>query len=271
MFGAVCGDIIGSYYERHYTKDYNFELFNIESCFTDDTVMSAAVCDVLLSHSDKNEKISDKQYAYEYAYRFRQYFSRYPYAGFGQMFQEWAKSENLYKQKSFGNGAAMRVVPIAYAFDNIEDVLKHAKLSAIYTHNNKEAITGAQAVAASVFLAINNHSKEKITDYITSNFKYDLSASIDQIRNSYAFDSRTNYSVPPAIMAFLQSDSYEDAVRKAVSLGGDADTMACIAGGIAEAYYKTILEYIKNKCWSIIDISLKNTFRKFNETYLQKL
>ncbi len=270
MFGAICGDIIGSYYEHHYTKEYDFELFHNGSCFTDDTVLTAAVCDVLLSHRDTSEKLSDKQYAEEYAYRYRQYYSRYPNAGFGEMFQEWARSDNLYKQKSYGNGAAMRVVPIAYAFDNVEDVLNHAKLSALYTHNNKEAIIGAQAVVASVFLALKGYSKNNIREYISKNFGYNLSVSIDEIRKTYVFDSRTGYSVPPAIMAFLQSDSYEDAVRKAVSLGGDADTMACIAGGIAEAYYKIIPENIRSKCWSLLDSGIKNIIRHFCEAYVKK-
>jgi len=267
VFGAICGDIIGSYYEMNCTKEYDFELFKKESCFTDDTVLTVAVCDAILYNPKVIGIFEQNNRAAEYAYRYKQYYKRYPYAGFGQMFQEWAYNPVLRKQKSYANGAAMRVVPIAYAYDNLKEVELQVKLSCIYTHNNREAIKGAQSIASSVFLARNNWSKEEICKYIESRYKYKLSVSIDDIKTNYVFNSKTSYTVPPAIIAFLQSTCYEDAIRKAVSLGGDADTIACMTGGIAEAFYKFIPEEIKAKCWSKLDSGLKKTIREFCQKF----
>jgi ADP-ribosylglycohydrolase len=268
MIGAICGDVIGSYYEAHCTKDYNFELFCRESCFTDDTVLTAAVCDAILyNQSEVKGLFENNSRAKEYAYRFKLYFHRYPSAGFGKMFQDWAQESTLKKQNSYANGGAMRVVPIGYAYSNLREVLKQAKLSCVYTHNNMEAIKGAQAVASAVFLARNNYSKNEIKTYIEKQFKYNLSEPIEKIQEKFVFDSRASYTVPPAIMAFLQSTSFEDAIRKAVSLGGDADTIACMTGGIAEAYYKSIPKHIEDKCWNALDSELRKTFKMFNEKF----
>lgn len=267
MFGAICGDIIGSYYESHSTKNYDFNLFNKDSIFTDDTVLTAAVCDTLLLNSENATFFGKQKRAAEYAYKYKQYYKRYPNAGFGQMFQSWANKTTLSKQNSYANGAAMRTVPIAYAYNNLNEVEVQAKLSSIYTHNHNQAIKGAQAIACVVFLARHNKSKEEILKYIENRYKYNLSISIDLIKSNYVFDSKTAYTVPPAIIAFLQSNSFEDAIRKAVSLGGDADTIACMTGGMAEAYYKIIPEEIKNKCWSKLDIGLKQTIKKFNNKF----
>ena len=268
MIGAICGDIIGSYYETHCTKDYNFELFRRESCFTDDTVLTVAVCDAIIyNHSEVKGLLENRSRAKEYAYRFKQYSHRYPSVGFGIMFQNWAKEPTLNKQNSYANGGAMRVVPIGYAYSDLDSVLKQAKLSCLYTHNNKEAIKGAQAIASAVFLARQNFSKDEMKNYIQKQFKYDLSEPIEKIKDRFVFDSRARYTVPPAIMSFLQSTSFEDAIRKAVSLGGDADTIACMTGGIAEAYYKSIPKNIKDKCWDMLDSELRKTIRKFNEQF----
>ena len=204
----------------------------------------------------------------EYALRYKQYYNRYPYAGFGQMFQDWAKDSALKKQKSYGNGGAMRVMPIAYAYKTLDEVLNQAKLCCIYTHNHKEAIYAAQATAAATFLAHNGSGKDEIKNHLKKNFGYEFSKSVDELRKDFVFDSRAGYSVPPAITAFLESDSYEDAVRKAVSLGGDSDTIACIAGGIAEAYYKTIPEQIKKRCFSLLDSGLKKTIQTFCDKFI---
>ena len=183
------------------------------------------------------------------------------------MFVKWAKDPYAKNNRSYGNGAAMRVIPIGYAYETMEQTLLQAKASALSTHNNREAILGAQAVAAAVFLARHGEGKDGIRSYIAKSFKYDLSVSLASIRESHVFDSRTSYSVPPAIIAFLESHDYESAVRNAVSLGGDADTQACIAGGIAEAFYKEIPAHIQRFCDGRIDGTIKKTVREFSEKY----
>ncbi len=267
MFGAIFGDIIGSYYEVHCTKDYNFPLHR-ESTFTDDSVMTAAVCKAILLNGEDITKRQIKVRAKEYAAQYRQYYSYFPHAGYGQMFIKWAADRsNTRKQRSYGNGAAMRAVPIGYAYDSLEQVEMQAKASCLYTHNSREAIKGTQAVASAVFLAAHGESKEKIRAYLNRKFRIDLDYTIDDIKSAYTFDSSTNYSVPPAIVAFLDSEDYESAVRNAVSLGGDADTMACIAGGIAEAFYGDIPEDMKNFCYSRLDYSIKSVAAEFCQKY----
>lgn len=264
IWGAVCGDIIGSYYEVHCTKDFDFP-FQRESAFTDDTVMTAAVCEAVLQDPAPITPAGLARRAKEYAAQYKRFYSLYPNAGFGQMFTEWARSDSLYKQRSYGNGAAMRVVPIGYAYDTLEQTLLQAKASCLYTHNNKEAIAGAQAVAAAVWLARGGSTKDEIKAYLEASFRYDLSDDINEIRKTYAFEVRAGKSVPQAISAFLQSEDYESAVRNAVSLGGDADTMACIAGGIAEAFYGEIPRHIKDFCGLRLDGTIKKTIAVFTE------
>lgn len=267
MFGALFGDIIGSYYELHCTKDYDFD-FNRESTFTDDSVMTCAVCRAILLNSEKTDKLHIGKRAKEYAVQYKQYYSYFRNAGYGNMFSEWAKNpKNMRKIRSYGNGGAMRAVPIGYAYDTIEQVLLQAKASCIYTHNCREAVHGAQAVASAVWLASHGESKDKIKDFISRKFRYNLDFSLSDIKPHYAFDSSTDYSVPPAIVAFLESGNYESAVRNAISLGGDADTMACIAGGIAESYYKSIPEHIERFCFNRLDYTLKSTALEFCKKY----
>lgn len=271
IWGAVYGDIIGSYYEVHCTKDFNFP-FQSSSAFTDDTVMTAAVCEAILLNNSPITPREVKKRGKEYAAQFKRFYSLYPNAGFGQMFSEWAEASSLYRQSSFGNGAAMRIVPIGYSYDTLEQTLLQAKASCLYTHYNKEAITGAQAVAAAVWLARHGRSKDEIKRFIEDKFRYDLSASISEIRGNYGFEVRAGKSVPQSIAAFLQSDDYESAVRNAVSLGGDADTMACVAGGIAEAFYSegSIPRQIKDFCGLRLDGTIKRTINSFNDWLLTK-
>lgn len=264
IHGAVYGDIIGSYYEVHCTKSYDFPFQN-ESAFTDDTVMIAAVCEAVRMNAAQISPTELKKRAKEFAAQYKRFYSLYPNAGFGQMFGEWAGSRSLFVQRSFGNGGAMRVIPIACAYGTLEQVMLQVNASCYYTHRSREAINGAKAVAATVWLALHNSSKDEIKKFVENNFRYDLSASVNEIRESFKFDSRAGYSVPPAISAFLQSDDYESAVRNAVSLGGDADTMACIAGGIAEAFYGEIPQNIKNFCDLRLDGTIKETIRKFQD------
>ena len=231
MIGAIAGDIIGSCFEFVYTKDYDFPLFTERSRFTDDTVLTVAIADCLVN----NRKYDLTLWGYAQAYRNR---------GYGPRFQNWMYSSHPEPYNSFGNGSAMRVSPVGWYNNNIDDVLNEAKKSAEVTHNHPEGIKGAQAVASAVFLAKEGTTKKEIKDYIITNFQYNLDRTLDEIRPDYRFDVTCQGSVPESIIAFLESNDYEDAIRKAVSLGGDSDTMACITGGIAEAYYKHIPEHI---------------------------
>jgi ADP-ribosylglycohydrolase len=254
MIGAIAGDIIGSVYESHGLKTTQFRLFTADCAFTDDSVLTVAVADCILNGKD-------------YATTFKQYARKYPYAGFGGMFFRWAMSNSLEPYNSFGNGSAMRVSPIGFAFDTVEEVLAEARRSSEVTHNHPEGIKGAQAVAAAIFLARQKESKSRIKDFIEKNFGYNLSQTLEEIRPYYYFDETCQGSVPQAIIAFLESDSYEDAVRKAVSLGGDSDTLACMAGGIAQAYYRTIPDYISKEVKNRLDRELLKVVEQFNTKY----
>lgn len=261
MIGAIIGDIIGSTYELHNVKTEDFELFPPGSKFTDDTVLSVAVAHKILNA----EGVSVNNRA-AYAMWYKQYYRRYPHAGFGQMFSDWAATDVLHVQRSYGNGAAMRVSAIGYAFDSVKEIEKEVDASCFYTHNHREARKGAQAVAVAVFMARQQMDKTEIQKYLEKTYHYKF-VPLDELRAGYVFDSRTSYSVPPAIEAFLEAKSYEDAIRKAVSIGGDSDTIACIAGGIAQAYYQQIPAEIYEKAMGILDVGLKQTVRAFEERY----
>ena len=266
MFGAIYGDIIGSYYEVHSTKEYNFPLQR-DSTFTDDSVLTTATARAILLHPEPITKWELNRRSREYAVQYQQYYSWFPNAGYGNMFISWASSHSTRKQRSYGNGGAMRVIPIGWAYDTIEQVRLQAKASCICTHNTSEAIKGAQAVASAVFLAKNGADKAEIRLELSKRFGYRLAFRLDDIRPFYEFDSRTKYSVPPAIVCFLESTDFESAVRNAVSLGGDADTMACIAGGIAEAYYREIPDFVRKFCDLKIDSSIRKVIHEFKRGY----
>ena len=257
MLGAIAGDIIGSVYEFYNTKSTDFELFTPESTPTDDSVLTVAVADCILHGKD-------------YAATFKEYGRRYPYAGYGGMFLKWLSSDSLTPYNSFGNGSAMRVSPVGFAFCNLEEVLREAEKSAAVTHNHPEGIKGAQAIAASIFLTRSGESKEQILRYVEDTFGYDLHQTLDEIRPKYRFDETCQGSVPQAIIAFLESSDYEDAVRKAVSLGGDSDTLACMTGGIAQAYYKQIPGYITERVREILNPEMLVVVDEFNEKYKLK-
>jgi len=229
MLGAIAGDIIGSVYETLRTKRKDFRLLTPGSTFTDDSVLTIAVADAILSGRDYGPVI--KSYA-----------RKYPLRGYGPRFLVWMASPGLEPYNSFGNGSAMRVSPVAHAFKSEEEVLREAKHTAECTHNHPEGIKGAQATALSIFMARQGADKEAIRREVERRFGYDLSRTIEEIRPDYRTDLTCQGSVPEAIIAFLDSTSFEEAIRNAVSLGGDADTQACIAGAIAEAHYKTIPE-----------------------------
>jgi ADP-ribosylglycohydrolase len=224
MLGAIAGDIIGSVYEHSPIKTKDFPLFGPHSRFTDDSVLTVAVADAILSGRTYQESI-------------RTIGRRYPHAGYGASFSAWLFADEPRPYHSWGNGAAMRVSPVGFAFASEAEVLAQARLSAEITHDHPEGIKGAQATALAVFLARTVRDKEHIRSRIAAQFGYDLGRTIDAIRPTYAFDISCQGTVPEAIIAFLDSVSYEDALRNAVSLGGDSDTLACITGGIAEAYF----------------------------------
>ncbi len=254
MIGAIAGDIIGSVYEMHNTTTTDFPLFGPYSRFTDDTVLTVAVAHVLLHGGS-------------YAEKFREYYNLYPDAGYGYGFRDWARSKSSGPYNSFGNGSAMRVSPVGFALGDLEDVLLEARRTAEVTHNHPEGIKGAQAVAAAVFLARTGKSKEDIKYYIENSFGYSLDESLDEIRKCYSFDVTCQGSVPQAIRAFMESYNYEDAVRKAISIGGDSDTITCIAGGIAEAFYKEIPAQITENAYKIIDGRLGRIVTEFVRRY----
>lgn len=254
MIGAIAGDIIGSSYEWCRVKTTDFNLFTEGSHFTDDSVLTCAIADCIL-----NKK--------EYAKTIKEYGNKYPGAGYGMMFRHWLLSEPSYPYDSFGNGSAMRVSPIGFAYNDLNDVLQEAKKSAVITHNHPEGIKGAQAVAAAIFLAKTGEKKGSIKNRIKTMFNYNLEQRLDDIRPTYVFDETCQGSVPQAIIAFLESDDYEDAIRKAVSLGGDSDTLGCITGGIAQAYYKKIPHYITEHVRKIFDPALLLVANSFSTKY----
>jgi ADP-ribosylglycohydrolase len=220
MLGAIIGDMVGSRFEgpnKHPTR-VNFKMFPTDTYFTDDTVLTVAVADAILNNKPYTDVI-------------REYYRKYPYAGYGKAFKAWGKADTKEGYNSFGNGSAMRVSPIAFAFDTKEQVMEQAKISAEATHNHPDGIKGAQAIAYATFLARMGADKKQIRDAMENEMGYDL------LNLKKGFDSSCNGSVPNAIVAFLNSDSFVDAIRGAILMGGDSDTIACMAGSIAQPYY----------------------------------
>ena len=250
MIGAVAGDIIGSVHEFFQEKVYDFPLFTPGSRFTDDTVLSIAVAECLLDGT-------------AYVDAFHDYANSWPDRGFGGTFTRWFMEKSREPYGSWGNGSAMRVGPVGFAFPTLEQVLEEARRSAVVTHDHPEGVKGAQAVAAAVFLARQGETKERIRGYLEETFGYDLHRTVEQIRPEYTFDVSCQGSVPEAIIAFLDSADFEDAVRLAVSLGGDADTQACMAGVIAEAYYGGVPAEIATEALARLDERLRDMLVRF--------
>jgi ADP-ribosylglycohydrolase len=250
MLGAIAGDIIGSLYENVRTRRKDFRLFTPLSMYTDDTVLTIAVADALLTGKDYGSTI--KAYA-----------RHHPLRGYGPKFALWMLSPSARPYNSLGNGSAMRVSPVAHAFETEAEVLEHAKRSAECTHSHPEGIKGAQATALAVFMARNKASKAEIRTVISSRYGYDLSRRIDDIRPTYRINLTCPGSVPEAIIAFLDSENFEDAIRNAVSLGGDADTQAAIVGAIAEAFYEAIPVEILNGIARRLNRGFKQTVVEF--------
>ena len=234
MFGAILGDMIGAPYEFDQgDKTKDFPLFSKHSEYTDDTVMTIAVAEGLLASLD----LQDEEVKAALIRSMRKWGKRYPYAGYGTMFYNWLKATDPKPYGSYGNGSAMRVSSAGWLFDNLEETRHAAQLTAKVTHNHPEGIKGAEAAASAIYLARTGSSKEEIRDYIIREFGYDLSRTCDQIRPDYRHVESCQKTVPEAITAFMEGTDFEDVIRTAVSLGGDCDTLTCIAGGIAEAFY----------------------------------
>jgi ADP-ribosylglycohydrolase len=254
MLGAIAGDIVGSVFETSPVKTIDFELFPPGARFTDDSVLTLATAEALLGDGD-------------YASAYRRYGRAFPDAGYGGTFFVWLFSEHAGPYNSWGNGAAMRVSPIGFALDTVEDVLAEAARSAAVTHDHPEGIKGARATALAVFRARSGESKAKIRSEIQRRFGYDLERSIDAIRPGYGFDVSCQGSVPESLIAFLESIDYESAVRNAISLGGDADTMACVAGGIAQAFYGDVPKQIADEVRSRLPEDFLNVRNQFERRY----
>jgi ADP-ribosylglycohydrolase len=254
IIGAIAGDIIGAPYEWNRIKTTEFPLFSAESDFTDDTVLTIAVADSILSGKD-------------FAATLRDYGRRYPNRGYGGFFRHWLHSDNPRPYGSFGNGSAMRASPTGFAASTLEEAVQLAQHSAEVTHNHPEGIKGAQATAAAIYLARTGCTKQQIRDYVTRAFGYDLDFTLDEIRPTYRFNETCQQTVPQAIVAFLESTDYESAIRLAISLGGDSDTLACITGGIAAAYYKEIPEAIVQNTLSLLPEEFREVIRRFDEKY----
>lgn len=244
MIGAIAGDIIGSVHEGSEPQPKTFPLFSPHACFTDDSVMTIAIASAIRRRID-------------YAEALREWGCLYPDAGYGSMFHEWLFADRPHPYNSFGNGSAMRVSAIGWAFDDLDTVLAEARNSAAVTHDHPEGIKGAQAVAGAVFLGRTGEGKAGIRELLTVRLGYDCSSTLDELRRRAVFDVTCQGTVPVAATAFLESSDFEDAVRNAVSLGGDADTLACIAGAMAESFYGATPGAIQRECFRRLDEPLR--------------
>ena len=262
MYGAILGDMIGAPYEfDRGAKTKDFPLFSQGSRFTDDTVMTIAVADALLEVGDAAEEDVVCAAA---ARAMQAWGRRYPRVGYGGLFRRWLASEEPEPYGSFGNGSAMRVAAAGWLYDTLEVTREVARQTAIVTHNHPEGIKGAEVTASAIFLAREGKPKEEIRDYIVREFGYDLSRTLDEIRPHYSMDAPCPGSVPEAVISFLESTDFEDAVRNAVSIGGDTDTVACIAGSIAEAFYG-VSESLKEECRSRLPQKMLAVLDAFDE------
>jgi ADP-ribosylglycohydrolase len=253
VIGAIAGDIIGSVYEWNNIKTKQFDLFSPKCFFTDDTVLTVALAESIMTGTD-------------YVSLMRAYYRRYPEASYGLSFRGWAESTDAKPYNSWGNGAAMRISPVGFAYNSLDGVLTRAAEYTAVTHNHPEGLKGAQATAAAIFLARTGTAKADIKQYTTTTFGYNLSSTVDEIRPTYQFNESCQDTVPQAIVCFLESTSFEDAIRNAISLGGDSDTLACIAGGIAQAHYG-VPKAIADRAIAILDDELKGVTARFMSRY----
>jgi len=257
MKGAILGDIIGSVYEFHTIKQKQFKLFKPNCFFTDDTVMTCAVTKATIEYLKDKSIENFKKNVIKYM---RYFYDKYPDAGYGYSFDEWATSDNVEPYGSYGNGGAMRTSSCVYAADSLEEALSLAEAQASVTHNHPEGIKGAQAITACAYMASTGSSKEEIRDYVQKKF-YNIDFTVKNTQRKYHYDITAQGSVPQSIVSFLEGDDYEDCIRNAICYGGDTDTMAAMTGTIAEAFYgipeayeKQIYAYLPEELFEIIDI-----------------
>ncbi len=254
MIGAIIGDIMGSIYEWNNIKTKEFPLFRDKCFFTDDTVMTIAVAEDLINGGEKDDFID----------AMKKYGRMYPDAGYGGRFGTWLFFESREPYHSYGNGSAMRTAAVGWWLDSLEETRAMAALAARVTHDHPEGIKGAESTAAAIFLIRIGHSKAEIKEYVEREFGYDLSRTLDEIRPSYRFNESCQDTVPQAIIAFLESTDFEDAIRNAISLGGDSDTLAAITGSIAEAAY-SVPQWIQDQVWEYLDEPLREVLRRWQE------
>ncbi len=234
MYGAILGDMIGAPYEfDRGNKTKEFPLFGGATAFTDDSVMTIAVAEALMGSMGASDEDTKRALVSS----MQKWGEKYPCAGYGSMFSVWLREKDPRPYDSFGNGSAMRVSAAGWLYDSMEETRRYARLSAVVSHNHEEGIKGAEATASAIFMARTGCSKNEIKEYIISEFNYDLSRSCDEIRPTYAHVESCQETVPEAIIAFLEGNDFEDVIRTAVSIGGDCDTLTCIAGSMAEAFY----------------------------------
>lgn len=258
IIGAICGDVIGSTREFRPIKTKNFVLFENESTFTDDTIMTLAVASWLVKDRESKKVLIDEM----------QFWGRkYPYVAYGASFGGWLMQDDPEPYDSWANGSAMRVSPCAWVGNSLEEVRDLAYTSAIISHDHPEGIKGALSVAEAIYLARSGFSKEEIKNSIETNYQYDLDRALDEIRPGYSFDVSCAGSVPESIICFLEAKDFEDAVRNAVSLGGDGDTQAAIAGSIASAYWE-VPKDIVDETVSRLDSDLLGVFMDFEEKFM---
>ena len=258
IIGAICGDIIGSTREFNSIKTKDFDLYTNRSIFTDDTVMTLAIANWLIKDKTSEDVLIKEL----------QFFgNRYPHAGYGGMFKKWLREENPKPYGSWANGSAMRVSPCAWVAESLEEAQDLAYKSAAVTHNHPEGIKGALATVDAIYLSRIGASKNEIKDHIETRYEYDLSRSVDEIRSIYSFDVSCAGSVPESIICFLEAEDFEDTIRNTVSLGGDADTQAAIAGGIASAYWD-VPESIVDESVNRLDDFLLDILIKFDEKFM---
>jgi ADP-ribosylglycohydrolase len=252
IIGAVIGDVIGSVFEWDNVKTTDFDLFNPKCFFTDDSVLTIAVADCILNKKD-------------FARTIWEYGRKYPGRGYGGSFRLWLMEDSLKPYGSYGNGSAMRASAVGFAYNDLETAMEVAKQSAEVSHNHPEGIKGAQATATVIFLARQGKSKQEIKDFIVQTFDYNLDFTLEEIRPTYPFDETCQGTVPQAIVAFLESTDYENAIRLAISIGGDSDTLACITGGMALAYYKHIPQEIMDFVVDKLPVEYIEIMNKFDE------
>ncbi|MBU8923081.1 MAG: ADP-ribosylglycohydrolase family protein [Bacteroidales bacterium] len=254
MLGAIVGDVIGAPYEWNNVKWTDFELFTPLTTFTDDTILTLATANSILN-----------DVSYESSYR--KLGEIHPGRGYGGRFQQWLNNPYMGPYNSWGNGSAMRVSPVGWAFDTETKVMTEARRSAEVTHDHPEGVKGAQATALAVFMARSGASKSDICKEMSTTFGYDMDRSLDEIRPCYEFDESCQGTVPEAMIAFLESKDFEDAIRKAVSLGGDSDTLTCITGSVAHAFYGEIPKGIAGQVKDLLSRDLVVIMERFCEKF----